>query len=333
MVVERRRRLAATLGLVALVLVDLVLVFAALRISGRSTEASGSTSEASGTGAPAPVAGPAAPSATVTPGTDPTSGATTTTAPPAPTVPPVPLRVVITAVDLSTAWRATTGTCGGTTATLALTTTGGRTWQNAKSPYPVLMRVQPTDAARAFVAGGDPNCVMGVRSTTDTGTTWTGIGPGSLAETLTRDAKDPTKVRTPGDRTAAPCGPLVVVDVARSSAIGTQALCADGTLHSSDDDGRTWPQGSQVDGALALDSKVVGGTVTAYVAVTAGGCDGIRLRSVASATVTDLGCAEIGSSLTPGMVALSVPNPDNGWLLVGEQTWRSTDGLKTWARA
>ena len=34
---ERRRRLAATLGLLALVVVDLVLVFAALRFTGRSS--------------------------------------------------------------------------------------------------------------------------------------------------------------------------------------------------------------------------------------------------------------------------------------------------------
>ena len=330
---ERRKRLAATLGLVALVVVDLVLVFAALRISGRSITSESSSLSAVTTEPSAPsVADGSTTSSTSTGGATGSDPAATTAAP-APPPPPVPLTVVITAVDASTAWRATTGTCGGTNASLSLTTAGGRTWQNVKAPYPVLTRVQPSDAARAFVAGADPNCVMGVRSTTDTGTTWTGTGPGSLSETLTRDAKDPTKVRAPGGRTAAPCGTLVVIDVARSSANGAQALCADGTLHTSADDGRTWPQSGQVSGALALDSKVVGGVVTAFVVATATDCDGLRVRSVTTDAVTDLGCAPIGSTPTPGTVALSAPSPDAGWLLVGEQTWRSTDGLVTWARA
>ena len=328
---ERRRRLAATLGLVALVVVDLVLVFSALRFTGRSSLADASTPATVQTDVAATAAPIQADNATSS-----ASGASPTTSPTtvlAPIVRAVPLMVVITAVDGSTAWRATTGSCGSTSATLSLTSTGGRTWQNVKSPYPVLMRVQPTDATRAFVAGADPNCVMGVRSTTDTGTTWTGTGPGSLSETLTRDAKDPTKVRAPGGRTVAPCGTLVVIDVARSSANAAQALCADGTLHTSGDDGRTWPQTGQVSGALAMDSKVVGGTVTAFVVGPADGCAGLRLKSVVNDVVADLGCAEIGPTLTPGTVALSVPSPDTGWLLAGEQTWRSTDGLKTWARA
>lgn len=329
----QRRRLASTLGLMALVILDVVLVLAALRISERPprSESSALTPEALGPFASPSVADQPTPSATrpaaaEAPATVPTTAVGTT-------VPPVPLTVVITAVDGSSAWRAITGACGGTSASLSVTTSGGTTWQSVRTPYPVLMRVQPTDGARAFVAGADPNCVMGVRSTTDTGTTWTGTGPGSLSETLTRDAKDPTKVRAPGGRTAAPCGTLVVIDLARSSATQAQALCADGTLHTSADDGRTWPQSGQIDGALALDSKVVGGVVTAFVVSATADCDGLRLRSVANTVVTDLGCAQIGSTPTPGTVALSVPSPDSGWLLVGGQTWRSTDGLNTWARA
>ena len=121
-----------------------------------------------------------------------------------------PLTRIITAVDGTTAWRATTGSCLASGAALSFTSNGGRTWQNAKTPYPVVTRVQPTDAARAFVVGGDPNCVMGVRTTVDSGTTWTGTGPGNLSETLARDTKDPTKVRAPGGRTVAPCGTLTV---------------------------------------------------------------------------------------------------------------------------
>ena len=85
-------------------------------------------------------------------------------------------------------------------------------------------------------------------------------------------------------------------------------------------------------GALALDSRVVGGTVTAYVASQRAGCSGVALSTVANGTATDLGCAATGTTL-PGQVALSAPAPDAGWLLVGSDTWRSTDGLATWTRA
>ena len=332
---ERRKRLATTPGLTALTIVDIVLVFAALRFFARgdtgdtvpevavATQAPDSTETASGIR-----------SASATQGNSAAALATSTTAISEPVAPPaIPLTRIITAVDGDTAWRGTTGTCSTSGAALAVTSDGGRTWQNTKTPYPVVTRVQPTDAPRAFVAGADPDCVMGVRSTTDTGTTWIGTGPGSLSETLTRDAKDPTRVRAPGGRTAAPCGTLVVIDLARSSTTGAQALCADGTLRTSADDGRTWPQSGQVNGALAIDSKIVGGNVTAFVVTTTQGCAGLRLKSVVNDVVIDLGCAEIASTPTPGTVALSVPNPDTGWLLVGAETWRSDDGLKTWARS
>ena len=58
---KRRRRLAATLGLVALVIVDIALVFAALRITGRSAAAETPSADgtiATATSGPEPVARP-----------------------------------------------------------------------------------------------------------------------------------------------------------------------------------------------------------------------------------------------------------------------------------
>ncbi|MEP6629702.1 MAG: hypothetical protein ABJA89_04490, partial [Lapillicoccus sp.] len=77
---------------------------------------------------------------------------------------------------------------------------------------------------------------------------------------------------------------------------------------------------------------VVDGTVTAYVASQRAGCTGVALSAVTNGASEDLGCAATGTTL-PGQVALSTPAADAGWLLVGSNTWRSTDGLATWTRA
>ena len=321
---ERRKRLAATLGLVALVLVDIALVFAALRITGRSSAAEVPSSDGTvgPTSAPAVTTSPPAPVTTTT--TAPDSGPTNITA--------VPLTVVVSAVDGTLAWRATAGTCGAGGATVQITTDGGKTWRNRTSPYPVITRIQATDATKGFVVGADEACAMGVRSTTDGATTWPGTV--ALADTLARDATDATKVRAPGNRTVAPCGTTQVVDLARNSANGAEALCADGSLRSSSDDGRTWPEAGRVTSALAMDSKLVGSTVTAYVAWSKEGCEGVQVSTVVNSQVTDVGCAPVAAAdVVPGKVALAAPNQDTGWLVVGTTTWRSSDGLKTWSKA
>ena len=152
----------------------------------------------------------------------------------------------------------------------------------------MITRVQATDATKGFVVGADAACSMGVRTTTDGGATWPGTG--SLADTLARDAKDPTKVRAPGGRTVAPCGTVPVVDLARNSERGAQVLCADGSLRTSTDDGATWPETGKVTSGLALDGKLVGSTVTAYVAWSRPGCEGVQVSTVADGKVGDLGC-------------------------------------------
>lgn len=319
---ERRKRLWATVGLVALVIVDVALVFAALRISSRSVDP-GPTTPVTQTDAPTPSA---TSSTSTAPTTPPTTSSTTTTAAAA----SVPLTSLVAAVDGSVAWRANVGACTGGGGAVELSTDGGKTWRTRTPPYAVVTRIIPTDATKASVVGADSACDMGVRSTTDGGGTWPGTG--SLADTLARDAKDNTKVRAPGGRTVAPCGTVPVVDLARNSPTGAQTLCADGRLRSSTDDGATWSDAGNVPSALALDSRLVGSAVTSFVARTVAGCEGVRLSTVVDGKVSDLGCAAVGS-FEAGKVALSAPTPQTGWLVVGTTTWRSSDGLKTWAKA
>jgi hypothetical protein len=323
---ERRKRLAATLGLVALVLVDIALIYLALRISGPSTADETPTSSVTPTEAPAPAS---ATTPVATPTTTSATAPTTTTT--AVTVAGVPLATVVTALDGTTAWRATVGSCASGGAAVQISTDGGKSWRNRTSPYAVVTRISPTDATKGFAVGADGSCTMGVRTTTDGGATWPGTGP--LAETLARDAKDPTKVRAPGGRTVAPCGAVPVVDLARNSPTGAQVLCADGKVRSSTDDGQTWPQSVDVPSALALDSKAVGSGVTAFVARAKDGCAGVQVSTVVNGAVTDMACVVTGEGVVPGNIALSVPLPNTGWLVVGTTTWRSSDGLKTWSKA
>jgi hypothetical protein len=322
---KRRRRLAATLGLVVLVIVDAALVWAALRIGGRSS----AVETPADTLTTAPISTATTTPSTPSPAPSTTGTSATSTAPPANT-PGVPLKVIVSAVDGSLAWRATAGKCGAGGAAVQVTTDGGKTWRNRTSPFAVITRVQASDATKGFLVGADSACSMAVRTTSDAGATWPGTG--SLADTMARDAKDATKVRAPGGQTVAPCGTDVVVDLARNSTNGAEVLCAGGAIRSSGDDGRTWPESGRVTSGLALDSKVVGGKVTAYVAWTKPGCAGVQISTVIEGNVSDLGCAA-AEGVTPGEVALAAPTTDSGWLLVGSATYRSTDGLRTWSKA
>ena len=325
---ERRRRLAATLGLVALVIIDAALVFAALRITGRSSAAETPVTDVT--------AGPTTSEPGQTPAETtptPTSSSSATSTPDAgPTnVPGVPTTVVISALNGDVAWRAAVGSCSTGGATVQVTTDGGKTWRNRTSPFPVVTRIQAVDLTRGFVVGADASCAMAVRNTTDAGATWPSTAP--LADTLARDAKDPAKVHAPGDRTVTPCDTATVVDLARSSPTAAQVLCTDGTIRSSTDDGRTWPQTGKVTSGLALDSRLVGTSVTGYVAWSKEGCEGVQVSKVVDGQVTDLGCAPTGDEAAPGKVTIAAPTSDTGWLLVGGSTWRSSDGLKTWSKA
>lgn len=324
---KRRTRLVTTLGLVALVIIDIALVVAALRIGSRSSAAE----TPAGTVTETPTSSASSPSpAPTTPGSTTSTSAAPSTSPSATSVPGAPLQVVVYAVDGTTAWRATTGACGPGGATVQITTDGGKTWRDRTSPYPVVTRLQADNATKGFVVGADGACSMGVRTTTDGGGSWPGTG--NLADTLARDAKDPTKVRAPGGRTVAPCGSAPVVDLARNSPTGAQVLCADGSLRSSTDDGASWSPAGSVTSGLALDSKVVGGTVTAYVAWVKSGCAGVQISSVAAGKLSDLGCAAVEGA-TPGKVALAAPSADTGWLVVGATTLRGSAGLASWSKA
>jgi len=328
MTAARGRPRLTLVALVILLLVDVALIAIAYRgVSGDQAQRGTASSASSASTTPSPDT-----TASSTPAT--TATTTATAPPPAPNSPGTgearPLSQVVVAVNGDTAWRITVGACPAGGAAIASSGDGGKTWRTHTSPSPVLVRVQPTDASKAFVVGATKDCAMEVRSTGDAGATWapsTGVG-----DAWTRDAADATKVRA-GNRRVAPCGSRAVLDLVRTSARGAQALCADGELKASADEGATWTSVGRLPGAMALDNRLENGAVTAYLVGRSMGCAGLTLTSMRSGAPTTLGCVDLGgSTVAAGSVSISVVGND-GWLLVGDATWRSRDGLRTWSKA
>ncbi len=318
-------------ALVTLLLVDVALVaFAFKGVSGGQPRP-GTASSASAATTPDSTASSApARTETTTAAAPPPASSSPTSSSPS-TEDARPLSRMVVAVNGNTAWRITVGTCAAGGSAIATSGDGGKTWRSHSSPWPVLVRVQPTDGSKAFVVGATKDCEMGVQSTADVGVTWTpstGVG-----DVWARDAADATKIRAPGNRRVAPCGDRAVLDLVRTSARAAQALCADGELTESADEGATWTSVVRLQGVMALDHRLENGAVTAYLVGRSAGCPGLTVSSARSGSPVTLGCVDLGGSpVAAGTVSISVVGND-GWLLVGDATWRSRDGLRTWSKA
>lgn len=304
----------ATIALLAFVVVDVVLVYLALRPpklletprAASTPVVVSSTGEADPT-SPAP------------------SAATTTT-----TVPARPLRVMVAALDRTTAWRATVGTCKDGGSAVQITTDGGKTWSRGSSPARAVTRIQPLAAGRGFVLAAGQDCGAGQYTTTDRAQSWT--GPGSTKGAWGRKPDSAQEVYTPADPSARPCPTGDVVDLARSSAQDAQVLCQDGTVRQTADGGQTWQDAGQVEGALAIANRVEGNHLVGYAARTADGCAGVQLVRIATTQPEVLSCVEVSLRGAAGRVALSTPRA-GGWLLVGDRTFTAAADLTTWKAA
>ncbi len=325
MTASRGRRRLTLIAVVTLLLADVALVAIAFKgVSGgqpqpRTVSSASVTTRSESTAPGAPTT---------------TAAAKATALPPVPSSPSTgearPLSQAVVAVNANTAWRVTVGACPGGGSAIASSGDGGKTWRPHSSSSPVLVRVQPADASAAFVVGATKDCEMQVRNTGDAGATWT--PDTGVQDVWARDAADATKARAPGNRRVAPCGSRMVLDLVRISARAAQALCSDGELTESTDEGATWTSVARLQGAMALDNRLENGTVTAYLVGRAAGCPGLTLTSVRSGVLTMLGCVDLGgSSVAAGSVLISVVG-NEGWLLVGDATWRSRDGLRTWSK-
>lgn len=259
----------------------------------------------------------------------PTTSATTTT--PAATGvkpgPPTRLKAFIVALDGKVAWRVTTGSCDSGGAKLQTTTDGGQTWSVQAVPPEVVTRLQVTGRNVGFAVGARADCRLQLYSTSDGGATWS--APQSATTTWALSPKGNTTLLRPGGGIVEPCDGQTVVDFSRGATPeGAVVLCGTGLVRRTTDSGASWTDVADAPGAYAV-SAGTGGT-QAYVAGADTDCAGVRIWSVDTGGVAALACAKVPvKDVKPGYVSVAVAGK-NGWLLVRNDAWRSTDGLKTW---
>ncbi|NMM24101.1 MAG: hypothetical protein HHJ11_11480 [Phycicoccus sp.] len=312
----------ATVGLVGLVALNVVLVGVALR----SNHTSGiDTSPVSPALASTGVAVSPSPTPSDTPST--TATPTATASATAAKSLAAPLQTMLVAVDNQRAWRVHAGSCSAGGATLATTIDGGKTWSDAKAPLRMIVRVRPTDDQNAFIVGAGSSCATELQSTADGGGTW-----GSLADVGNawfRDPKDTKVVAAPGSSTSRPCGARAVLDLAVISTGTARVLCADGTTRSTSDSGSSWTDSGKVTGAVALAVLPANPDQTYVARLNPRSCAGVQVQRVDQKDAT--ACIATAVPKGPGQISLSLVD-GGGWVAIGDQTMRSTDGLVTWSR-
>jgi len=309
----------ATIGLVAFLAIDVALVALALR-PGRPGEAEPAT------GTPTVVTTTGATSSTKTPAT---TGTSTGTATGSRGPQPAPVALLIGALDGTTAWRASTGTCDRGGSSLSVTADGGETWDKTEAPARSVIRVQPLDEDRVFAVAAGADCELKQYASNDRGDSWQ--APSAVSGGWARQLDEPTEVLTPQDDRAQPCGPsTAVVDLSRTSASQAQALCVDGSVTVTSDGGAAWADSGTVKGGLALGNRLESGRLTTYVVRVAGDCPGINLvRVVKGKSPESVAC--IGTSVPEkaGQIGLSIV-ADAGWLVAGDTVWTAPAALTSW---
>jgi len=315
-VVMSRRRNWATLGLVALLLVDIALVFLALRNPFHPQAQ-----------APAPSATAGSPGATGSPSSaSPTTGGSSA----GPGSATATAKLGLVPFDTDSALRFGRGDCQTGGATVELTTNGGKTWRAVESPLRTISAASVTDDNRFQFIGGTDACQTATRRTADGGQTWAAAGNWSG---WYRSPGNPVQVVTAVDRTVTPCATAAVVDVQSVSQTTAHVLCATSKLLETADGGTNWVDASKALEVMAVDDNQVNGKAVATIAYRTDSCPGLQIGTLTGATLAKLGCAELGSA-TPelGSVAVAARGPQV-WLLVGTGVWLSGDGGTTWAAA
>ncbi|WP_316296464.1 hypothetical protein [Clavibacter michiganensis] len=292
-------------AVVAFLVIDLILVSAAVTRTG-----GGSADE--GTAAPAPSATSTDAAASPTPA--PSATASTTVA--APTV-------FLATGNAEVAWRTTGGSCAGEPARIQTTIDEGRTWDTRSTGSfdarrILALQVESPDVG-SIVADVTAACTRTTLQSFTGGEFWRDA-PALTATTAYVDPAQPGTVQLVQGPRDAPCDDAVqVVDSGQAAAV----LCGSGALHirSGSGDFRL----IDAPGVLALAL----GTDGILTAGTAGSCAGTSVGRIvpASGAVSVLGCA--AAAPTSGSVALSAAGRDV-WLLTGDSVSISADGGATW---
>lgn len=304
---------AATIGLGAFLLADIVLVALALRPPPVNTDLEAS---------PASTARPAATARDTGTTAAPTNTATTQAASAA------PVQRMIVGVDADNAWRATMGTCEAGGSLVQVTVDGGKTWTKGSSPSKAVARIQPLGGGVGFVYAAGPGCSLEEWTTRDNSATWT--GPKAIVGGWTRQVAQNTEVATPNDPAATPCGKVAVLDLSRTSAEQAEALCANGKVLVTNNGGTSWADSGSAPGAVALSNRLEGSVLTTYAAQLTSSCAGVQVvKVIQGRAAAPVACVETETAPEAGQVGISAA-ATAGWLVVGDEVWTSGADLTTW---
>ncbi|POH62217.1 hypothetical protein C3B59_11675 [Cryobacterium zongtaii] len=269
---------------------------------------------------PIPTFTPSEPEATST------SGAAATIA--------IPSARLLSALDVNTAWRATTGECPTASATPELSTDAGATWQSTDATSDVqvtalqklnvvsdtlveLVGLSAADCApqfvKSFVAGNDYSDYAA-----------------QLEDQWYVNPAERSVVHTPAGDAAAPCAAVVAL-APRTDAPGSGAiLCSDTQVFVTEDSGDTWTGPTKVPGAVNLAVTQVGYLIAA---VGLPECAGVQLAalSVEAMAATPTGCLPVGASAETMQGKVAVSEAAGAiWVWVGESVTRSIDKGQSW---
>ncbi|WP_310889902.1 hypothetical protein [Clavibacter capsici] len=302
-------------AVVAFLVVDLILVSAAVTRTGGGSSSSGTAAPAP-SASTAPAAEAPAPTPTPTPTASPTPSAAASTAVQAPTV-------FLAAGNAEVAWRTTAGSCTGEPARIQTTIDSGRTWDTRSTGTfdarrILALQVESPDVG-SIVADVTAACSRTTLQSFTGGEFWRDA-PAQTAGTAYVDPAEPRTVRLVQGQQDAPCDDAVqVVDSGQAAAV----LCGSGALHvrSGSGDFRRVDAPGTLALALGADGILTAGT--------SGSCAGTSVGRIvpASGAVSVLGCAK--AVPTSGSVAISAAGRDV-WLLTGDAVSISTDGGATW---
>lgn len=236
---------------------------------------------------------------------------------------------VLAALDDRVAWRATTGACPATPATLEHTSDGGATWKPSDAAGPTgastVLRVTVASSTEAAAITLDSsNCAPQYIRTYVSGDNWATYSDQLMGSWYIEPAT-PTAVHSPNGDVTAPCGAMVGLAVKDPS--NAAVLCADHTVYRTTDAGKSWGKPLAVPGAVAL-----GATASGYAtaATDVSGCAGVAVSNFDEATggPTQAGCFAT-SVPQPGTVAVA-SGGSTLWLWAGDALVRSSDGGSTW---
>ncbi|KQQ92610.1 hypothetical protein ASF62_12230 [Leifsonia sp. Leaf325] len=302
-----RSRTLWIIGIAALALVVLVLVFVALTQNRNAPDGAAVSTPASS--APVDRATP-----TVEPSAEPVA------------VVGAPSRT-LAAVDGERAYRAGVGSCPGDEPVIQSTDDGGSSWSD------FTVTVEPAAASVksilpgsgdyvALVTADSASCAPLFARSYVAGEEWEAADEVDTTWHLSQDA---ASVIAPGGGASQPCDQPV--QVAATNETAAAVLCASSSIMTTTDAGGSWSEPLSVPGAAAV---APGGD--GYLVVISGqnDCNGAQVASIpvdAGAATNPSTCVESGAAPQDNAVA---QGGDAIWLWSGDAVARSTDGGLTW---